>query len=407
MKEEKKKKSRKANPKFQMVEGSSSQPKRKRQKKTVETMLVDEPEEDEAEAEIEADTEAAGDVEGNDGDKSSSSSSDEKIDENERAKRIQAEIEKEKQLKRKRRQEKEDDVYVPSPKHVTDSQTHPSSGERKKISARKSVASTKAARKNLILRLPKRTPKSKQPTPPPSPPPKPSPPKSPQKSPPKQPSSPQLPHQSPLHLSPLHLSPPHVSPPNQIPIQEQPILTSQQIFQTPPSLQPYVQSTPGSSGYKAFPNIPDGISLEEIKDFNFASDDHVKNVEKKTEAVVVENKRLVDREKILEMRVKKVESENKSLLKKIETDQTEIDILKVKVAKAMKEHEIYMMNKVLENMLGKSVEQRFEEIEVEEVRAKHQAEIDNETKNKGKGVEGVLEVSKRSIVPSTILDSPI
>ncbi|MFS7905176.1 hypothetical protein Hanom_Chr01g00044651 [Helianthus anomalus] len=55
----------------------------------------------------------------------------------------------------------------------------------------------------------------------------------------------------------------------------------------------------------------------------------------------------------------------------------------------MKEHEIYMMNKVLENMLGKSVEQRFEEIEVEEVRAKRQAEINAQMKNKGKGVEGV------------------
>ncbi|MFS8007638.1 hypothetical protein Hanom_Chr14g01263411 [Helianthus anomalus] len=129
---------------------------------------------------------------------------------------------------------------------------------------------------------------------------------------------------------------------------------------------------------------------------------------------MVENKRLADREKILEMRVKKVESENKSLLKKIEADQTEIDILKVKVAeleeekarrdeqnkyfelknkeleaaKAMKEHELYIMNKVLENILEKSIEQRFEEIEVEEVRAKRQAEIDAEMKNKGKGVEG-------------------
>ncbi|KAJ0828328.1 hypothetical protein HanRHA438_Chr17g0835941 [Helianthus annuus] len=108
------------------------------------------------------------------------------------------------------------------------------------------------------------------------------------------------------------------------------------------------------------------------------------------EEVLVENKKLVDREKMLEKRVKSVESENNSLLKKIEADQTEIDILIVKVAKleeekarrdeknkyfelknkeleaskAMKEHEIYMMNKVLENMLGKSVEQRFEEIEV-------------------------------------------
>ncbi|MFS7936155.1 hypothetical protein Hanom_Chr05g00412121 [Helianthus anomalus] len=32
------------------------------------------------------------------------------------------------------------------------------------------------------------------------------------------------------------------------------------------------------------------------------------------------------------MRVKKVESHNKSLMKKIEADQTEIDILKVRVA---------------------------------------------------------------------------
>ncbi|MFS8034915.1 hypothetical protein Hanom_Chr17g01586831 [Helianthus anomalus] len=56
-----------------------------------------------------------------------------------------------------------------------------------------------------------------------------------------------------------------------------------------------------------FPNIPpEGISLEEIDDFNFASDVQVKNVEKKVDAVLVENKRLADREKILDMRVKKV-----------------------------------------------------------------------------------------------------
>ncbi|XP_022000374.1 late secretory pathway protein AVL9-like [Helianthus annuus] len=72
----------------------------------------------------------------------------------------------------------------------------------------------------------------------------------------------------------------------------------------------------------------------------------------------------------------------------------------------MKEHEIYMMNKVLENMLGKSVEQRFEEIEVEEVRAKCQAEIDAEMKFKGKGVKG-SEVAERSIVISTVAESPI
>ncbi|MFS7996587.1 hypothetical protein Hanom_Chr12g01131671 [Helianthus anomalus] len=157
-----------------------------------------------------------------------------------------------------------------------------------------------------------------------------------------------------------------------------------------------------------------------------------KDVEKKVDTVMIENKRLADREKILEMRVKKVESDNKSLLKKIEADQAEIDILKVKVAeleeekarrdeqnkylelknkeleaaKAVKEHELYMMKKVLESMLGKSIEQRFEEIQLEEVRAKHQAEIDAQMKNKGKGVE-VFVNAERSIVLSTDPESPI
>ncbi|XP_022040864.1 probable serine/threonine-protein kinase kinX [Helianthus annuus] len=58
-------------------------------------------------------------------------------------------------------------------------------------------------------------------------------------------------------------------------------------------------------------------------------------------------------------------------------------------------------------MFGKSVEQRFEEIEVEEVRAKRQAEIDAEMKFKGKGVEGVSEIAERSIIPSSISESPI
>ncbi|MFS7986520.1 hypothetical protein Hanom_Chr11g01011291 [Helianthus anomalus] len=47
-----------------------------------------------------------------------------------------------------------------------------------------------------------------------------------------------------------------------------------------------------------------------------------------------------------------------------------------------------MMNKVIENMLGNSLEQRFEEIQVEEVRAKRQAEIDAQMKDKGKSAEG-------------------
>ncbi|MFS7912019.1 hypothetical protein Hanom_Chr02g00124931 [Helianthus anomalus] len=63
---------------------------------------------------------------------------------------------------------------------------------------------------------------------------------------------------------------------------------------------------------------------------------------------------------------------------------------------------MYMMNKVLENLIGKPVDQRFEEIELEEVRARRKSEIEAEMKNKGKGVqvEGVSEVSERAIVVS-------
>ncbi|XP_022024781.1 FK506-binding protein 4-like [Helianthus annuus] len=149
--------------------------------------------------------------------------------------------------------------------------------------------------------------------------------------------------------------------------------------------------------------------------------------------LAAESKKVADREKILEMRVKKLESENKSLLKKIDADQTEIDILKVRVteleeekarrdeqnkyfelknkeleaAKALKEHEFYMMNKVIESMLGKSIEQKFEEIQVEEVRAKRQAEIEALMKDKGKNAEGSVAVAERSIVPSLVIENPV
>ncbi|KAM0016976.1 hypothetical protein Hdeb2414_s0028g00702801 [Helianthus debilis subsp. tardiflorus] len=308
-------------------------------------MLFDEPDENEAEVEAEGNVErnvrysprsakfledlnkfnaeqekTADDVEGDDGDKSSSSSSDEEIDENECAKRIQAEIEKEKQLKRKRREEKDDDVYVPSPEQVIESQTPPSSGGRKKQSARKKVTTPRAKGLKILLKKKPVQKPSKPPTPPPEP-----------------------QHQlSPLHQTPPRQpspiqSPPHLTPPHQKPIQEQPVLTSQQIFQKPPYTQPRVQLTLGSSGYKTFPTVPEGISLEEIGDFGFANDEQVKRLEKKVEEVLVENKKLLDREKKLEKRVKSVEAENISLLKKIEADQTEIDILKVKVAELEEE----------------------------------------------------------------------
>ncbi|XP_022040664.1 FK506-binding protein 5-like [Helianthus annuus] len=175
------------------------------------------------------------------------------------------------------------------------------------------------------------------------------------------------------------------------------------------------------------------MGLEDIGDFDFANIAQVKNVESKVDAVAVESKRVADREKILEMRVKKLESENKSLLKKIDTDQFEIDVLKVRVAeleeektrrdeqnkyfelknkeleaaKALKGHEFYMMNKVIESVLGKSIEKRFEEIQVEEVRAKRQAEIEAQMRDKGKSAAGSIAVAERSIVPSLVVENPV
>ncbi|MFS8023876.1 hypothetical protein Hanom_Chr16g01456641 [Helianthus anomalus] len=315
---EKKKRSRKATPKAQKEEGSSSKPQKKHQKKVVETMLVDESEEEDEAVDEEK---VAGD-EGDDVENSSSNSSEEEIDETERAKRIQAEVEKETQLKRKRREDKDDELYNPSPEQVIESQTPPSSGGRKKASAKKKVMSPQAARRKLIVRLPKRTLKTKSSQPP-------SPPQSPYKSPPKQPTPPQSPNHSPLHFS----------PPRQTPIQEQPVFTSQQIFQTPTSTQPPVQTTLGSSGLRNFPNIPVNVNigLDDIGDFDFANNEQLRRLEKKVEEVLVESKRLVDRKKKLEKRVKFVEADNSSLIKKVEADQTEIDILKVKVAELEEE----------------------------------------------------------------------
>ncbi|XP_021979553.1 uncharacterized protein PF13_0277-like [Helianthus annuus] len=137
-------------------------------------------------------------------------------------------------------------------------------------------------------------------------------------------------------------------------------------------------------------------NLLDVGDFDFANTSQVRNVEKKVEEVVAENKRLAaenkkvsDREKNLEMRVKKLEMENKELVKRIDSDQSEIDILKVRiaeleeektrrdeqneyfklknkefeVAKALRDHEFYTLNKVVESMLGTSVEQKFEKLQ--------------------------------------------
>ncbi|MFS7987654.1 hypothetical protein Hanom_Chr11g01025431 [Helianthus anomalus] len=67
-----------------------------------------------------------------------------------------------------------------------------------------------------------------------------------------------------------------------------------------------------------------------------------------------------------------------------------------------------MMKKVLESLIGKSVEQRFEEIELEEVRARRKAEIKVEMKDKGKGiqVESVAQVTERAIIVSEPTRTP-
>ncbi|MFS7994368.1 hypothetical protein Hanom_Chr12g01105111 [Helianthus anomalus] len=152
LKGEKKKRSRKATPKVQVEEGSSSQPKKKGQKKNVETMLVDESKKDEDEGDAEGDdvrlshesakllkslneynaeTEKTAGDEGDNEDKSSSSSSNEDIDEIERAERIRVEIEKEKQLKRKRGEDKDDELYNPSPEHCKKTRCISSSSKKK------------------------------------------------------------------------------------------------------------------------------------------------------------------------------------------------------------------------------------------------------------------------------------
>ncbi|XP_021984658.1 uncharacterized protein LOC110880444 [Helianthus annuus] len=132
------------------------------------------------------------------------------------------------------------------------------------------------------------------------------------------------------------------------------------------------------------------------------------------------------------MRVKRLENDNKELVKKIDSDQSEIDILKVRVAeleeekarrdeqneyfklknkeleaaKAFRYHEFYMLNKVVESMLGTSVEQKFEELQVEELRAERQVKIDEQMKDKGKGVGSSSAVTERSIVPSMVVENP-
>ncbi|MFS7966494.1 hypothetical protein Hanom_Chr09g00774371 [Helianthus anomalus] len=81
-----------------------------------------------------------------------------------------SDLEKQKLKKRKRSSKNDDNLSFPSPEHVQDTQTPPSSGGRKKTSARKRDVTSKAARKLTIKLKPKRASKQKQPTPPQQPP---------------------------------------------------------------------------------------------------------------------------------------------------------------------------------------------------------------------------------------------
>ncbi|XP_021991822.1 uncharacterized protein LOC110888611 [Helianthus annuus] len=107
------------------------------------------------------------------------------------------------------------------------------------------------------------------------------------------------------------------------------------------------------------------------------------------------------------MKVKIAELEDEKARRDEQNKYFKLKNKELESANAKKDHEMFMINKVLENLIGTSIEQKFEEIQVEEVRARRQAAIDAEMKNKGKGVEGVSDVSERAIVPSGVSESHI
>ncbi|MCQ7285355.1 hypothetical protein NP026_23650, partial [Salmonella enterica] len=369
------------------------------------------------------------DIEGDDVNKdttSSSSSSDDEIDETERLRRGQEEIEQEKLLRKRKRQEKDDDAaYVPSPEHVSESQSPP--GGRKKAGAHKKVVSPKIRKVTPKIKMPKivlKKTQTKETRKPPTPPHEPTPPQSPIQSPPRQPTPPQQSSPPKQPTPPRQPTPIHQSPPPQ-----QPYYTSQDLFGTPP----LTQAQHGSSSRGLA--IPHDNLLD--VDFDFANNSQVLKLEKRIDDVIAENKKLADEckkiadreKKTLAGKVQRLEGENKVLALKIEVDQTEIDVLKVRVseleeeknrreseneyyklknkelmaAKALHEHKFYMLNRVVESMLETSVEQKYEELKVEDLRAERQAEMERQMKDKGKGVEGS---SVMSIVPSMVIDNP-
>ncbi|KAJ0614679.1 hypothetical protein HanIR_Chr02g0065141 [Helianthus annuus] len=200
-KEEKKKKDRKRTPKVQTEEGLFSQPQKKRKKKAVETMLVDEPEEDETEVNVEGNQDrlspeteqvlksidynvevekAAGEKVVDDKEKSSSGEEESDIDP-ETDQWIKANFDpRDRLIKKKRKRSADDDkdeTYIPSPEHVQVEKTPPSGG-RKKSNSRKRVLSPAARKLKITLKTkPIQEPQAEPQPPSPSPPPQQSPPK--------------------------------------------------------------------------------------------------------------------------------------------------------------------------------------------------------------------------------------
>ncbi|XP_022007617.1 uncharacterized protein LOC110906855 [Helianthus annuus] len=331
--------------------GSSSQPKKK-QKKKIQTILVDEPEDDiptddvEKEQEVstgedfmldtdvfETGTEVVADVdkekektvddiEGDDVDKDTTSSSSmsefEMVDTRESEKRMREELEKEKLLRKRKRTEKEDELYVPSPEH--DSASKSSSRVTKKVGGRKKSTSK--------VRMTKRP---------------------------------------------------------------------QKILNTPPS-----QAT--SSHQLTPPQSPIHQSPPLLK------------LEKRIDEVIAENKKWVDeckriteRERFLAGKVQRLEVRVSELEEEKSRRESENEYYKLKnkelmAAKALHEHKFYMLNRVVESMLETSVEQKYEELKLDDLRAERKAEVERQMKDKGKAVEGS---SAMSIVPSMVVDNPV
>ncbi|KAJ0466381.1 hypothetical protein HanPSC8_Chr14g0595601 [Helianthus annuus] len=387
-------------------EGLSSKPKRK-QKKKAQTMLIDEPDEEIPAANVEKEQEMVQnieinedvftsnldfvenvvhtvtseiqkekmveDIEGDDVDKDTTSSSRlsdfEMVDTRESEKRMREELEKEKLLRKRKRDKKEDEPYIPSPEHASVSKSTPRV-KTKAVSRKKDALKIRLSKRpQKILQTPPRQPTpSHQPTPPQS---------LVHKSPPSHSTPPRLPtpQRSP---SPIHQS----TPP------QQPIYTSQDLFTTPPLSQ--IQH--GSSS-KGLPTPQD--NLLDIGNFDFANNAEIEKdcLWRKSEA---------DQSEIDILKVRDSELEEEKSRRDAQNEYFELKHKVLNEAKRAKDHELFMLHKVVESMLGSSVEERFEEIQVAEVRA----EIDRQMKDKGKGLEGSSAAPILDLIPAVDVENP-